>query len=94
MNTIDSVEIEQDLIKIVKRTCEQLSIEQDVSVDFCPGNFIMSQILVSIIPEIEIITGMKIPLDCYIFYDNNKNKEQLTIRAAVQKLLKLVKHEQ
>lgn len=85
--------IEEEIITIIKRVCESQNINEEVNADFCPGNFIMSQVLVSIIPEIEIKTRMNIPLDCYIFYNNSKNKEQLSIRNAVKKLLKVAINE-
>lgn len=94
METSEVEKIEQEIITIVKRVCEQQSINEDVNGEFCPGKFIMSQVLVSIIPEIEIKTGMTIPVECYIFHDSNKNKEQLSIKNAVKKLLKVAKNEQ
>jgi hypothetical protein len=53
----------------------------------------MSHVLVSIVPEIEIKTGLTIPIECYIFHDNNKDREQLSIKNVVTKLLKVAKHE-
>jgi len=94
METLELEKIEHEIITIVKKVCEQQNINEEVNVEFCPGKFIMSQVLVSIVPEIEIKTGMRIPLECYIFHDNNKNKEQLSIKNAVKKLLKVAKYEQ
>lgn len=93
METLELEKIEQEIITIVKKVCDQQNINEEVNSEFCPGRFIMSQVLVSIIPEIEIKTGLTIPVECYIFHDN-KSKEQLSIRNAVKKLLKVVKHEQ
>lgn len=94
METLEFEKIEQEIITILKRVCEQQSIDKEVNGEFCPGKLIMSQVLVSIIPEIEIKTGMTIPIDCYIFHDTNKSKGQLSIKNAVKKLLKVAKNEQ
>ena len=74
------------MITILTRVCEQQKISEPIDRNFCPGKFIMSQVLVSIIPEIEIKTGINIPLDCYIFYDNKKSRTHLSISDAVNKL--------
>ena len=92
MEIIDIEKIEQEVIDIIKKVCEQQGINEEVESDFCPGHFIMSQVLVSIIPEIEAKTGLTIPMECYIFH-NSKSKEKLTIKNSVKKLLKAVKHE-
>lgn len=84
--------IEQEIVAIIKKVCSQQQIEEEIDANFCPGKYIMSQVLVSIVPEIESKIGMSIPLECYIFYDNNKNREQLSIKGAVKKLLKVAKH--
>jgi hypothetical protein len=94
MKKLDIEKIEQEIVAIVKKVCEQQDIKEEVNGNFCPGLFIMSQVLVSIISEIEIKTGLTIPIDCYIFYDSNKNKEQLSIKNAVKKLLKVAKNEE
>ena len=62
-----------------------------VNENFYPGNFIMSQVLISIFSQIEIKTGITIPNDCYIFYDG-KTKKQLSIKEAAIKLLELSKN--
>lgn len=94
MEEFEIEKIEQEIIAIVKKVCEQQDIKEEVNGNFFPGRFIMSQVLVSIIPEIEVKTGLTIPIDCYIFHDSNKNKEQLSIKNAVKKLLKVAKNEQ
>lgn len=94
METLELEKIEQEIITIVKKVCDQQNINEEVNSEFCPGKFIMSQVLVSIIPEIEIKTGLTIPIECYIFHDSSKNKEQLSIKNAVKKLLKAAKNEQ
>lgn len=96
METLELEKIEQEIITIIKKVCEQQNINEIVNSEFCPGRFIMSQVLVSIIPEIEIKTGLTIPVECYIFHDsnNNKSREQLSIKNAVKKLLKIAKYEQ
>lgn len=88
-----NTEIETELIKVIEVICEEQNIKEDINSDFCPGKYIMSQILVSIIPEIEIRTGYSIPIECYIFHDN-KTRQQLSIKDAVSKLIKEGKYEQ
>lgn len=93
MKKLDVV-AEREILEIIKRICGQQKIEEIVDLDFCPGKFIMSQVLVSIIPEIEIKTGISVPLEVYLFHDSNKNKGQLSIKEAVQKLIKVGKYEE
>lgn len=86
--------MESQIIDIISNICHQHNITENITSDFCPGMYIMSQVLVSIIPEIEIRTGLTVPIDCYIFHDSNKSKEQLSIKDAVNKLLKVATYEQ
>lgn len=94
MEAVVLEKIEQEVINIVKAICEKDKITENIGLDFCPGKFIMSVVLVSVaIPTIEAKTGLTIPIDCYPFYDKDK-REQLSIKNAVQKLLKVSKYEQ
>lgn len=93
MEKIRLEKIEQDIVNIIIRQCEIFNVKEEVNSDFCPGKFIMSQALVSIVPEIESLTGIKIPLECYIFHDNNKDKKKISIKEAVLKLIKNGKYE-
>lgn len=92
METLELEKLEQEVISIIQDVCKHQEIEEVVNENFIPGNYIMSQVLVSIFPQIEITTGITIPIDCYIFHDN-KTKKQLNIKEAVSKLLKLSKNE-
>jgi len=94
MEALKLEQIEKEVINIIKEVCKKQKIDEEVDAEFCPGKFIMSQVLVSITPEIEIKLGVSIPLECYIFHDNNKNKEKLSIKNAVKKILKVAKYEQ
>lgn len=86
---MEAIQIEQEIIEIVKNICEGRNIDEAVDGNFCPGNYIRSHVLVSIIPEIEIKTGISIPLDCYIFSDKYNNP--LSIKMAVDKFMKETK---
>lgn len=86
------LELEKEVISIIQDVCKHQEIEEEVTANFVPGNYIMSQVLVSIFPQIEIKTGITIPIDCYIFHDG-KAKKQLNIKEAVSKLLKLIKND-
>lgn len=90
MIEISIEKLEQEVISIIQDVCKHQGIEEIVNCDFIPGNYIMSQVLVSIFPQIEIKTDIDIPINCYIFHDN-KTKKQLNIKEAVYKLLKLQK---
>jgi len=93
MNVIELETAEVAIIEAVQLLCSQLAIEEEVNIDSCPGKYLRSDALVSVIPTIEQALGIKIPLECYIFHDNNKNKEKLSIKAAAKKLLKMAKYE-
>uniref|UniRef100_UPI004049A840 hypothetical protein n=1 Tax=Flavobacterium sp. TaxID=239 RepID=UPI004049A840 len=88
MNAFQLENLEQEIISIIRDVCKHQEIDEVISGNFVPGNYIMSQILVSIFPQIEITTGINIPIDCYIFHDS-KTKKQLNIKDAVSKLLNL-----
>jgi hypothetical protein len=90
MEALQLEKLEQELISIIQDVCKHQEIEETISGNFVPGNYIMSQVLVSIFPQIEITTGITIPIDCYIFHDS-KTKKQLNIKDAVSKLLNLSK---
>ncbi len=89
METLQVEKIEQEIITIIKELCEKLNIDEAIDGNFCPGEFIRSQVLVSIVPYIESKTGITIPLDIYIF--NDKDNNPLSIKSAVDKLLKETK---
>lgn len=94
MSSLDLEKIETEIINVINKVCKQQKIDAKVDSEFCPGKFIMSQVLISIIPEIEIKTGVKVPLECYIFHENNKNREQLSIKNVAKKLINVAKDEQ
>lgn len=93
LTVMEILELEKEIIEIIQEVCIHQEVEEVVSGNFYPGNFIMSQVLVSIFSQIEIKTGITIPNDCYIFHDQ-KTKKQLNIKEAATKLLKLSKNEQ
>jgi hypothetical protein len=90
METLELEKLEKDVISIIEDVCKHQEIKEIVNGNFIPGNYIMSQVLVSIFSQIEITTGITIPIDCYIFHDGDA-KKQLNIKEAVSKLLKLSK---
>lgn len=85
MEPVQFEKIEQVIVDIINKLCKKCNINETVNGDFCPGTYIKSHVLVSIIPEIEIKTGISIPLECYIF--NNKENNPHSIKNAVNKLL-------
>ncbi|WP_156308890.1 hypothetical protein [Sphingobacterium endophyticum] len=88
---METIELEKEIIEIIQEVCDHQEVEEVVNGDFYPGNFIMSQVLVSIFTQIEIKTGITIPNNCYIFHDS-KTKRQLNIKEAATKLLALSKN--
>ncbi|MCC2590299.1 hypothetical protein [Chryseobacterium sp. MFBS3-17] len=88
---METLQLEKDIIEIIQEVCNHNEVNEVVNENFYPGNFIMSQVLVSIFSQIEIKTGIEIPNDCYIFHDS-KTKKQLSIKEAAIKLLKLSKN--
>jgi hypothetical protein len=91
MGVLELDKAEEAIIEAVKSLCSQLGIDEEVNSDLCPGKYLRSDALVSVIPSIELTLGIQIPLECYIFHDNHKNKEKLSIKAAARKLLKIAK---
>ena len=88
--TAELENIEKEIISVIQDVCTQQEINEIVNVNFVPGNYIMSTVLVSVFCQIEIKTRITIPIDCYIFHDSDK-KKQLNIKDAATKLLKLSK---
>lgn len=76
----------------IKETAKRLKINITVEDNVCPGNFLASQILVTIMARIGRALEISIPDNCYIFHDK-KTKRQLTITEATQKLLKEATYE-
>ncbi len=86
MITLEAEIIEKEVISIVEEICGTLKIEAIIDGQFCPGNYIKSQVLLDAIGIIEEALGITIPNDCYIF--SEKNRTQLSIKDTVKKILK------
>lgn len=83
--------IEQQVSDVIKNICHNLNIDENITIDSYPGEFISSVVLISMaIPVVEAVTGIEIPPECYIFYDKESRK-QLSIKNAVEKLIKVSK---
>lgn len=87
------VNLNYDLVKKeIIRAVEEINsntqqVDAVIDEDFRPGNFIMSQVLLTAMVRIGRAFSVLIPDSCYIFHDK-KTKTQLTIKEATQKLLK------
>lgn len=90
MVTLAEVQIKEEVTKVVKEICSKLKIDVVVDADFCPGEYIKSQILLTFIGSIADALSVTIPNDSYIFSD--KNQKQLSIKETAQKILKVAKH--
>lgn len=79
--------VEKEIIKMIEEInniTENLDLIIDK--DFCPGNLMMSQVLITAMVRIGRALKVTIPDNCYIFHDK-KTLKQLTIKEATQKLI-------
>lgn len=90
MVAIDFNLTQEGIINAIKDVCSILEYTHQVDGDFVPGNYIMSQVLISFTSQIEVNLSIEIPEQVYIFYDC-KNKIQLSIKEATQKLIHILK---
>lgn len=88
MKTLNPDIVEEQVVAVVKEICEALKIEVVIDGEFCPGNFIKSQVLLDTISTIEDALGITIPNEHYVF---SEKKKQLSVKEAVQKIIKVAK---
>ena len=80
--------VEKEIIRTIEEINESTeNIALLIDEDFCPGNLIMSQILLTAMVRIGRKLDVIIPDSCYIFHDK-KAKMQLSIKDATLKLIK------
>ncbi len=91
MTSLQSEQVEEKVISVVKEYCKILKIDAIINGEFCPGDFIKSQVLLTAISTIEDALGITIPNDCYVFSD--KRNKQLSIKETTQKILNVAKYE-
>ncbi|TMU54814.1 hypothetical protein [Flagellimonas algicola] len=83
--------VENQIKKIVEEINSNLELNANVTVNTCPYDIgISSQILISVMAELEDVLEVAIPENCYIFHDKADNR-QLSIREASLKLIKIAK---
>ncbi len=88
MANLDSTIVEKEIIKSVDAVRKKFKIDAVVNGDCSPGGIgIASQVLLNVMRRLEGTLGIAIPHNCYIFHDK-KTKRQLTIKEAVEKLIK------
>lgn len=90
MVLMDFNSTQEGIINAIKDVCSILEYTHQVDGEFVPGNYIMSQVLISFTSQIELNLDVKIPEQVYIFYDC-ENKIQLSIKEATQKLIHIIK---
>lgn len=83
--------VEKEIINVIKEINNQINIKEVVDADFCPGTFIPSQVLLTQIGRIGKMLNVVIPDNCYIFHDKTTSR-QLSVKEAVQKLIKEAKY--
>ncbi len=87
MASITYESVKSEIIRVITEINENtIQVDTEINEDCFPGNFIMSQILLTAMARIEKKLGIILPLSCYIFH-NKKTKEQLTIKQATEKLI-------
>jgi hypothetical protein len=91
METLQAELVETEVLNVIREFCMTLKIDIPIDVEFCPGNFIKSQVLLTAISTIQDALGVTIPNDCYVF--SNKDNKQLSIKETAQKILTVAKYE-
>ena len=80
--------VEKEIIKMIEEINNSTgNLDLKIDKDFCPGNVIMSQVLITAMVRIGRVLKVTIPDNCYIFHDK-KTLKQLSISEASQKLIK------
>ncbi|HEV7332534.1 MAG TPA: hypothetical protein VGN63_15960 [Flavisolibacter sp.] len=93
MINLDGALVEAKIIKAVEEIKHKLKLDAvTVDTELCPGKFISSQILVTLIGRLADALEVKIPDNCYIFLDK-KTLKQLTIKESAQKLINEAQYE-
>lgn len=82
--------VEKKIIEVTKEITDTLELEITLNVNSCPGLLpeVTSQVQVTIMSRLQKALNVIIPDDHYIFYDK-KEKKQLDIKKAAQKLIKI-----
>jgi len=90
---IDYNVVEGEIIKAVKVLSSKLNVEAEINSDCSPGTIIgiSSQVLITIMGQLEDALDIVIPNECYIFHDKVTHR-QLTVKEAANKLIKIAKH--
>jgi len=83
--------VEVEITKAIGQISSKLKIDAIIDSQSCPGDLIKSQVLLTIMGRLEISLGIKIPENCYIFFEKKTHK-QLSIKEATQKLIKEAKN--
>jgi hypothetical protein len=92
MAKLENALVEAKLIKVIDEIKDKFKIKADVDIEFCPENFISSQVLVTVTGRIAVALGVTIPENCYIFHDK-KTLKKYSIKEAAEKLIKEAKYE-
>jgi len=91
MVAIERKIVEAEIFTAIDEVNRKFNMSAEITTDFCPGNSLPSQILVTLMVRIGEKLGVVIPDNCYIFHDG-KERKQLSIKEAVSKLLKMGKN--
>lgn len=82
--------IEEAMMDVLTEIKEALNLDSSIHVEFCPGETISSDALVTAIGRLSTRLGISIPEKCYPFFDRDNHK-QLSIKEAAKKIFYLVK---
>jgi hypothetical protein len=91
MAILDHNLIQEEIVRTIAEVNSMLKLDTAINGDYCPGALISSQILITVMGRIGKALGVIIPDNCYIFHDK-KTQNQLTIKEATQKLIKVVEN--
>lgn len=91
MADLDIKVVEKEIVKVVQEAADHMGVALKVDENCTPGAAgISSQVLVVVMCRLEGILNVSIPDSCYIFYERT-SLQQLSIREASEKLLKVIK---
>lgn len=92
MVKIDHNIVEEEIIQVITDLGSKLNIEAEINSVCIPGVIgFSSQVLITVMGQLEEKLGIIIPNQCYIFHDKISLRK-LTIEEAANKLIKTAKY--
>jgi hypothetical protein len=91
MSSLTASAAEKEIIKAMRALKDRYKFSETVDGDFCPGNLIRSQVLITYMVRIGKALGITIPDNIYIFHEQ-RGQIKLSVKEAALKLIKFAKH--